>query len=136
MCVLSFEDGMTAESWYAWLAFRRRVSMSAIGSVIVMACVASLAAVPHVSRVLRWSWAYRRTVELWFGRGECPGRVERLDRPRYRVPRRACEAWGVAGSFTSWTCARPAAPRREPSPAGRSGRGRTCGRRSGDDRTA
>src|SRR3954465_2910791 len=47
MCVLSFEDGMVAESWYAWLAFRRRVSMSAIGSVIVMACGASLAAVPR-----------------------------------------------------------------------------------------
>src|SRR3954462_13345835 len=47
MCVLSLEDGMTAASWYAWLAFRRRVSMSAIGSVIVMACVASLAAVPR-----------------------------------------------------------------------------------------
>src|SRR3712207_3428915 len=47
MCVLSFEDGMTAESWYAWLAFRRRVSMSAMGSVIVMSGVASLAAVPR-----------------------------------------------------------------------------------------
>src|SRR3954452_4901688 len=47
MCVLSFEDGIAAASWYAWLAFRRRVSMSAIGSVIVMACGASLAAVPH-----------------------------------------------------------------------------------------
>src|SRR3712207_2906274 len=47
MCVLSFEDGMTAESWYAWLAFRRRVSMSAMGSVIVMSGGASLAAVPH-----------------------------------------------------------------------------------------
>src|SRR5215218_5652168 len=74
MCVLSFEDGMTAESWYAWLAFRRRVSMSAIGSVIVMSGVASLAAVPHVSRVLRWSWACRRSVVLWCGRGWCPGR--------------------------------------------------------------
>src|SRR5687767_4312944 len=50
MCVFNFEDGMTAESWYAWLAFRSRVSMSAIGSVIVMGCGASLAAVPHVSR--------------------------------------------------------------------------------------
>src|SRR5215210_4911047 len=39
MCVLSFEDGMVAESWYAWLAFRTRVSMSAIGSVIVMSVV-------------------------------------------------------------------------------------------------
>src|SRR5829696_6707545 len=47
MCVLSFEDGMVAESWYAWLALRSRVSMSAIGSVIVMACGASLAAVPR-----------------------------------------------------------------------------------------
>src|SRR5215203_5251769 len=47
MCVFSFEDGMTALSWYAWLAFRSRVSMSAIGSVIVMVCGASLAAVPH-----------------------------------------------------------------------------------------
>src|SRR3712207_4311476 len=47
MCVLSFEDGMTVLSWYAWLAFRRRVSMSAIGSVIVMSGGASLAAVPR-----------------------------------------------------------------------------------------
>jgi hypothetical protein len=29
--------GIATESWYAWLALRRRVSMSAIGSVIVMA---------------------------------------------------------------------------------------------------
>src|SRR6478609_6361669 len=28
---------MVTASWYAWLALRRRVSMSAIGSVIVMA---------------------------------------------------------------------------------------------------
>src|SRR3954451_10991889 len=47
MCVFNFEDGMTAASWYAWLAFRRRVSMSAIGSVIVMSGGASLAAVPR-----------------------------------------------------------------------------------------
>src|SRR4051812_47694162 len=38
---------MTAASWYAWLALRRRVSMSAIGSVMVMTGVASLAAVPR-----------------------------------------------------------------------------------------
>src|SRR3712207_6662420 len=38
---------MTAASWYAWLAFRSRVSMSAIGSVIVMSGGASLAAVPR-----------------------------------------------------------------------------------------
>src|SRR5262245_36740034 len=29
--------GIEVDSWYAWLALRRRVSMSAIGSVIVMA---------------------------------------------------------------------------------------------------
>src|SRR6476659_9813295 len=33
---LSLLYGMDTASWYAWLALRRRVSMSAIGSVIVM----------------------------------------------------------------------------------------------------
>src|SRR4051812_41016036 len=47
MCVFNFDDGMAAESWYAALALRSRGSMSAIGSVIVMGSVASLAAVPH-----------------------------------------------------------------------------------------
>src|SRR3954469_1974660 len=47
MCVFNFEDGMVALSWYAWLALRSRVSMSAIGSVIVMGGTASLAAVPR-----------------------------------------------------------------------------------------
>src|SRR3954454_24002618 len=47
MCVFSFDDGMVAASWYAWLALRSRVSMSAIGSVIVMGGTASLAAVPR-----------------------------------------------------------------------------------------
>src|SRR4051794_29097262 len=32
---------MATESWYAWLALRRRVSMSAIGSVMVIVCVLS-----------------------------------------------------------------------------------------------
>src|SRR3954463_9122656 len=36
MFALIFEKGMVTLSWYAWLALRRRVSMSAIGSVIVM----------------------------------------------------------------------------------------------------
>src|SRR5919112_984211 len=36
MLALIFEKGMVTLSWYAWLALRRRVSMSAIGSVIVM----------------------------------------------------------------------------------------------------
>ena len=37
MWVLILLCGMVTRSWYAWLAFRTRVSMSAIGSVIVMA---------------------------------------------------------------------------------------------------
>src|SRR3954451_16672670 len=36
MCVLILLYGMLTRSWYALLAFRMRVSMSAIGSVIVM----------------------------------------------------------------------------------------------------
>ncbi|GAA2421351.1 hypothetical protein GCM10010421_03570 [Streptomyces glaucus] len=36
MCDLILECGIDTESWYAAFAFRRRVSMSAIGSVMVM----------------------------------------------------------------------------------------------------
>ena len=36
MCVLILLCGMVTRSWYAELALRTRVSMSAIGSVIVM----------------------------------------------------------------------------------------------------
>src|SRR5674536_37821 len=43
MCTLILECGMTTRSWYAELALRRRVSMSAIGSVIVMALTTSVA---------------------------------------------------------------------------------------------
>src|SRR4029450_13970766 len=39
MFALIFEKGMVTLSWYAWLALRRRVSMSAIGSVMVMLVV-------------------------------------------------------------------------------------------------
>ena len=39
MCALSLELGIDTESWCAELAFRRRVSMSATGSVIVMSVV-------------------------------------------------------------------------------------------------
>src|ERR1700733_8170802 len=55
---LIFEYGMPTVSWYAELALRRRVSMSAIGSVIDMAALAFLAAVsvvpdgPSARRVL------------------------------------------------------------------------------------
>ena len=45
MCDLIFEYGIPTVSWYAELALRRRVSMSAIGSVIDMATSAFLAAV-------------------------------------------------------------------------------------------
>src|SRR3982751_4651115 len=47
MFALIFEYGIDTRSWYAWLALRRRVSMSAIGSVMVMCLSAFLAAVPH-----------------------------------------------------------------------------------------
>src|SRR5215204_4392583 len=96
MCVLSFEEGMTAESWYAWLAFRRRVSMSAIGSVIVMACVVPLSPrflVRWVSET--WRRASRRTVEQWCGRGERPGRVELTYQEDLRTPG-SSPAWAIS----------------------------------------
>ena len=49
MCDLIFEYGIPTVSWYAELALRRRVSMSAIGSVIDMAVLAFLAAVSVVA---------------------------------------------------------------------------------------
>src|SRR3984893_19444361 len=45
ICALIFEYGIPTVSWYAEFALRRRVSMSAIGSVIVMAYRPSLATV-------------------------------------------------------------------------------------------
>ncbi|GAA4073769.1 hypothetical protein GCM10022214_32910 [Actinomadura miaoliensis] len=48
MCALIFEYGIATLSWYAEFALRRRVSMSAIGSVIVMAYWPSLATVSSV----------------------------------------------------------------------------------------
>src|SRR5580693_6844223 len=50
MCDLIFEYGIPTVSWYAELALRRRVSMSAIGSVIDMAVVAFPAAVSVFAR--------------------------------------------------------------------------------------
>src|SRR3569832_1051746 len=41
MCALSFECGSSTVSWNALLALRRRVNMSAIGSVIVIAALLS-----------------------------------------------------------------------------------------------
>src|SRR4051794_23268409 len=46
MCTLILEWGIVTESWYAWFALRTRVSMSAIGSVMVMGRRPFLAVVP------------------------------------------------------------------------------------------
>src|SRR3954470_22310668 len=68
MCVLSFDDGMLAESWYAEFALRIRVRKSAIGSVILMSGGASLAAVPHALGPRRLgARASRRSVLLRWG---------------------------------------------------------------------
>src|SRR6195952_5541649 len=86
MCVLSFDDGMAAESWYADVAWRNRVSMSAIGSVIVMQIV------PLSPRFLvrwvsgTWRGASRRSVAPLRGAGW----VERL-------PARLAHARQLAG---------------------------------------
>src|SRR5579863_853919 len=50
MCDLIFEYGIPTVSWYAELALRRRVSMSAIGSVIDMAVLAFPAVVSWPSK--------------------------------------------------------------------------------------
>src|SRR3954453_10374929 len=111
MCVLSFDDGMVVESWYAEFALRIRVRKSAIGSVIVMSGGASLAAVPLA--LGHGGLGAGPLGDQWcFGEG-------------WDLP-----AAGAAGSsVTRRTCSRRGAPRRAPSPAGKSGTGRTSGRR-------
>src|ERR1700685_2062042 len=52
---LILEYGMPTVSWYAEFALRRRVSMSAIGSVIVMAYRPSLATVSETTGPSAWS---------------------------------------------------------------------------------
>src|SRR5215210_8141845 len=96
MCVLSFEDGMTALSWYAWLAFRSRVSMSAIGSVIVMVCGASLAAVPHALGLgdLALGLSAISGTSVRFGQW-VPGPVERSS--RRNSPAGLAHAWELPG---------------------------------------
>src|SRR3954452_16202658 len=91
MWVFSFDDGMVAASWYAEFALRSRVSMSAIGSVIVMLGGASLAAVPLA--LGHGGLGAGPLGDRWCSSGDL------LERLRCRVPRRACEAWGAAGSF-------------------------------------
>src|SRR4029450_2820384 len=49
----SFDDGMTTSSWNAVLAFRRRVSMSAIGSVIVTVAPPSPRRLGHTGHLAR-----------------------------------------------------------------------------------
>src|ERR1700759_2403106 len=60
MFALSFECGITTSSWYAEFAFRRRVNMSAIGSVIVMVTC--------------------QTFSPWFLGFGCPGKHRGLER--------------------------------------------------------
>src|SRR5436309_5390032 len=47
----SFEDGISTSSWNAVLAFRRRVSMSAIGSVIMRAPTSSPRRLGHAGHL-------------------------------------------------------------------------------------
>jgi uncharacterized membrane protein YdjX (TVP38/TMEM64 family) len=56
MCVVILLCGMETLSWYAELAFRTRVSMSAIGSVIVMAAFAAFS--PGFPAALSGGWTY------------------------------------------------------------------------------
>src|ERR1700710_879098 len=89
MWVLIFDDGIVAASWYAEFAFRNRVSMSAIGSVIVMASGASLAAVPRALGLgdlaqglsaiggARWVRCWSGTSLVWPG-CRAPRRAERV----------------------------------------------------------
>src|SRR5262249_52974061 len=58
MFALIFEYGMVTLSWYAWLALRRRVSMSAIGSVMVM-CSSNPSRRGSEPDVPRWPTAKR-----------------------------------------------------------------------------
>src|SRR3712207_3414685 len=67
MCVFSLDDGMVVESWYAWLAFRIRVSMSAIGSVIVMGVVPLSPRFLTRSRVGLSAIGGARLVRCWTG---------------------------------------------------------------------
>src|SRR5882757_8071935 len=65
MCDLILLNGISTSSWYAEFAFRRRVSMSAMGSVIVMSWPwASLAA---VSCLLRPSPPAQDRGRVWCG---------------------------------------------------------------------
>ena len=55
MLALSLQYGMATCSWYAELAFRIRVSMSAIGSVMVMRLRAAF-----LARRISLPWRLRR----------------------------------------------------------------------------
>src|SRR3954452_17539034 len=89
MCVLSFDDGMVAASWYAWLALRSRVSMSAIGSVIVMGryCLSRRGSSCAGSRRL----GAGPLGDQWCSVGEV------VERPGCRDPRRAERVAGPPG---------------------------------------
>src|ERR1044071_2261638 len=93
--------------------------MSAMGSVIVMVTWSTFLAAVHRLRV-QTRPPLRRGLD---GAGGQDGRV------------RAYSEVMKLG-ITSWTCSRQAAHRGEPSRAGRSGRGRTCGTPRGGGRNA
>lgn len=147
MCDLILLCGITTESWYAEFALRRRVSMSAMGSVMVMnwpsASLAGVSCMRHPSprsvagRVRCGD--LRRSKRFVSGlRPRAVGRQrpnpaslrhteEGFCRPdAYREPR-IIPGKGITRS--SWS--RPAARRGGPSHEGTHGTGRTCGRRSG-----
>src|SRR3954451_5134847 len=105
MCVFSFDDGMVAASWYAWLALRSRVSMSAIGSVIVMGVVLPLSPrflVRWVSET--WRWASRRSSKDLVPSRPSQARAEPLDEAmglfRYQ------ELLRTPGSSPAWAISR------------------------------
>src|ERR1700759_3930432 len=66
---LILEYGMAAVSWYAEFALRRRVSMSAIGSVIVMAWWPSSPWFPADLRRGQWARGAHPGGRSWFS---CP----------------------------------------------------------------
>src|SRR4029077_403489 len=89
MCDLILENGMPTVSWYAELALRRRVSMSAIGSVIDMAVLAFLAVVSRSGQDLRRIDSYQLDLVMPGSSPRCA--IERKQirhRPNFRYTAR------------------------------------------------
>src|SRR3954452_16260882 len=94
MCVLILLDGIRTLSWYAELALRTRVSMSAIGSVIVMACSFQLACWPSSSRFPRGPVTFGVLLVKSSGPWPCGFHRERAGRV---LPARLGDAGQLAG---------------------------------------